>query len=62
MAKDCYFISYVKEESRCKDLRRFDIIVEINGQSFLRKSLEKMLSFFKNIRQGETASFLIERG
>ena len=56
------FISYIKEDLRCKDLRRFDIIVGVNGESFLGKSRETVMYIIDNIRRGETASFLIERG
>ena len=58
----CNFINYFWDKSRIKDLRRFDILVGINGQSVLGESHAKVVSIFRNIREGETASLLVERG
>ena len=56
------FVAEIRNKTHCKDLRVDDLLVAINGRKVLRKSSTAILPIIRSIKEGELATFLIERG
>ena len=57
-----HFVSWVWNSSTCKNLQRFDLLVEINGKNIEKESRASVVSILKAIKPADVTSLLIERG
>ena len=54
-------IKEVVDVFRCSQLRKDDIILEVNGQDAQSMPYNEFLSMLRSIRNGETVEFLVLR-